>query len=73
MQTLVAQGDLDPKLVKLHWFERDEIGKTKISSADLDEAGAFGEWPENFDDVLLNAQSQYLDAAESVLQGDRVS
>lgn len=72
IQTLVARGDLDPKLVKLHWFERNEVGMTKVSSADLDEAGAFGEWPEDFDDVLLNAQSQYLDAAETALQGQCV-
>jgi hypothetical protein len=73
IQTLVAQGDLDPKLVKLHWFERNEVGMTEVSSADLDGAGAFGDWPEDFDDVLLNQQSQYLDAAETVLQDQRVS
>lgn len=63
IQTLVAKGELDPKLVKLHWFQRDpKTGNTQVSSADLDENGAFGDWPEDFDDVILNAERQYLDA-----------
>lgn len=65
IQTLVAEGKLSPDLVKLHWFSRDENGATSIRSADLDESGAFGDWPEDFDDVTLDAQSRYLDAAES--------
>lgn len=64
IQTLVAEGKLSTDLVKLHWFERRR-GITKITSRDLDEAGAFGDWPEDFADVTLEAQSQYLDAAES--------
>ena len=35
-----------------------------MRSADLDEAGAFGEWPEDFAEVTLDAQARYLDAAE---------
>ncbi len=66
VQTLVAEGDLSPELVKLHWFTRDENGATKIDTADLDEAGAYGDWPEDFDDVDLKAQSRYLDAADRV-------
>jgi len=65
IQTLIAEGKLSPDLVKLHWFARDENGATSIRSADLDESGAFGDWPEDFDDVTLDAQSRYLDAAES--------
>jgi hypothetical protein len=65
IQTLIAEGKLSPDLVKLHWFSRDENGATSIRSADLDESGAFGDWPEDFDDVTLDAQSRYLDAAES--------
>lgn len=64
IQTLVAEGKLSPDLVKLHWFTRGDDGATTIRSADLDETGAFGDWPEDFDDVTLNAQSRYLDAAE---------
>ena len=39
VQTLVADGKLSPELVKLHWFTRGENGATKITPADLDEAG----------------------------------
>ena len=69
VQTLVAEGDLPPELVKLHWFTRDENGATKIDTADLDEAGAYGDWPEDFDDVDLKAQSRYLNAADRVAFG----
>ena len=30
----------------------------------MDEDGAFGEWPEDFDDVALEAEGEYLDAVE---------
>ncbi|MEN3330869.1 MAG: hypothetical protein V7641_234 [Blastocatellia bacterium] len=65
IQTLVAKGSLSPDLVKLHWFQRGDDGSTKITSTDLDEAGAFGDWPEDFAEVALEAESRYLDAAES--------
>ena len=65
IQTLVAEGDLSPELVKLHWFTRREDGVTEVNSADLDEAGAYGEWPEDFADVSLRAQSGYIKAARS--------
>ena len=64
IQTLVAEGKLAPELVKLHWFERRE-GLTKVRSADLDETGSFGDWPEDFADVALEAQGRYLDAVEA--------
>ena len=63
IRTLLAKGNLDPDLVKLHWFLRDpEDGTTSIHSTDLDENGAFGEWPEDFGDVDLKAEGAYLDA-----------
>ncbi len=65
VQTLVAKGDLDPNLVKLHWFSRSgEDGTTSIESADLDENGAFGDWPEDFGDIEWKAEGAYLDAVE---------
>ncbi|HLL14349.1 MAG TPA: DUF3696 domain-containing protein [Pyrinomonadaceae bacterium] len=70
IQTLVAEGTLSPELVKLHWFERRN-GRTEIASRDLDETGAFGDWPEDFADVALEAQSRYLDAAESRMRSKR--
>ena len=71
IQTLVAEGNLSPELVKLHWFTRDDNGATKVTPADLDAAGAYGDWPEDFDDVDLKAQSRYLDAADRLLFGDK--
>jgi hypothetical protein len=66
VQTLVATGKLPPRLVKLHWFTRNpEDGSTEIHSADLDKQGAFGDWPEDFDEVALETEKQYLDAVET--------
>ena len=68
IQTLVAEGKLAPEHVKLHWFSRRDDGVTEVASADLDEAGAFGEdWPEDFAEVTLETESRYLDAAEQRL------
>jgi len=63
VQTLVAEGRLAPELVKLHWFSRNAAGVTMVQSADLDEAGAYGDWPEDFDEVALTTESRYIDAA----------
>ena len=59
VQTLVAEGKLPPDHVALHWFKRGEDGATTVTSADLDEAGAFGDWPEDFADVDLESDSRY--------------
>jgi hypothetical protein len=64
IRTLVAEGHLPAGDVKLHWFERPKDGVTKVTSADLDESGTFGDWPEDFAEVTLNAQGRFLDAAE---------
>ncbi|WP_437620724.1 AAA family ATPase [Sorangium sp. So ce1151] len=64
VQALVAEGALRPELVALHWFSLTKDGATQVRSADLDEAGAFGDWPEDFAEVALDAQARYLDAAE---------
>jgi len=65
VQTLVAAGELAPELVRLHWFTRNEKdGATEIRSADLDENGAFGDWPTDFDEVELRSENDYLDAVE---------
>ena len=71
IQTLIAEGDLSPELVKLHWFSRNEDGVTEVSSADLDDVGTYGEWPEDFADVSLNAQSRFLDAVDNVKFGNK--
>ncbi len=63
VQTAVACGDITPDKVKLHWFQRNAKGLTEVTSADLDETGATGDWPEDFDDVILQTEAEYLDAA----------
>jgi hypothetical protein len=65
IQTLVAEGKLPPELVKLHWFQLLDDGSTQIVSADLDETGAFGDWPVDFADVALSSEGRYLDAAQA--------
>ena len=69
VQTIVAEGDLSPELVKLHWFTRREDGITEVSSVDLDEAGTYGDWPIDFDDVDLKTQSRYLNAVDRIRFG----
>ncbi len=61
VQSLVAQNKLNPDHVKLHWFTRTK-GRTVISSASLDRAGTFGDWPEDFAHTTLAAEQAYLDA-----------
>jgi hypothetical protein len=67
IQTLVAKGDLPPDLVRCHWFSRDANGVTHVSSVTPNENGAFGDWPEDFGDVALQSEKDYLDAVETKL------
>ena len=62
VQTLVAEGTLLPDQVALHWFERSNAGATQVKSRELDEFGAYGDWPQDFADVSLDTHSQYLKA-----------
>jgi len=71
VQTLIAEDRLDANLVKLHWFTRDSDGITRVSSAELDEAGAYGDWPEDFGQVSLDLDNRYLSAAEAKLWQQR--
>lgn len=67
IQTLVAEDKLDPQAVKLHWFTRNFDGLSKVTSAELDEMGAFGDWPEDFGSTALALENRYLSAAEAKL------
>ena len=67
IQTLIAKGTLAPGLVRLHWFSRDSDGITQVRSAAPDENGAFGDWPQDFGDVALQSEKEYLDAVETKL------
>ena len=65
IQTLVVTNYISKDDVMLHWVERDESsGKTMITRAELDENGAYGKWPVDFDDVERDAMRSYLDAVE---------
>jgi len=69
IQSLVAEGKLSPDNVKLHWFKRRPVdGVTEVSSADLDKAGAFGDWPEDFSSAEMDADTRYIHAAEARLE-----
>jgi predicted ATPase len=67
IQALVAEDKLAPNAVKLHWFSRQSDGSSKVTSADLDETGAFGDWPEDFGSIALDMANRYLRAAEAKL------
>jgi len=65
LQTLIAIGNLNKEDVAMHWFARNEEGETTITTAELDDKGAYGKWPEDFDDTELQAEQAYLDAVET--------
>jgi len=62
----IAQGNIDPKLVKMHWFERNTgTGFTNITSVGFDRKGSYdADTPEDFGKVTMQAQREYLDAAD---------
>ena len=64
IQTLVANEIARKDKVILHWFSRDADGDTNIVSSELDEQGAFGNWPEDFSRVELNLENEFLKAIE---------
>ncbi len=65
VQTLVAEGKISPDKVILHWFQRDARGATKVTSGEMDQLGAYGDWPEDFGEVEAEVDNRYLDAVES--------
>ncbi|MBL7492828.1 AAA family ATPase [Frankia sp. AgB1.9] len=70
IQTAIARAELDPTDVALHWFSRHRDGTTEVTTADLAEDGSFGDWPTDFDDIALESDRDYLDAAERRLAGE---
>ena len=62
IMTLIAEDKLESDKVMLHWFQRDEEGKTNIRSEVPDENGAYGDWPEDFMEAEMAIQGRYLDA-----------
>lgn len=68
IQTLVALGKVAPDSVCLNWFVRDpKTGATRVTTAVPDENGAYGDWPEDFDEAALKVERDYLNAIEQRL------
>lgn len=65
IQTAVAKGELRVRDLSLNWFSREaESGHQQIVVAEVDQAGRFGDWPLDFDEVSRDADWAYLDAVE---------
>jgi predicted ATPase len=63
--TEVAKDKISNDKVILHWFERDNrTGLSTVKHANPDTAGRVGDWPEDFSDVELRSDNDYLDAVE---------
>ncbi|MEU7634394.1 MULTISPECIES: AAA family ATPase [Actinomycetes] len=63
IQTEIALGSLPPSAVSMNWFSRDpETGFSRVDVAELDEAGRFGDWPVDFDEISQDADIDYLKA-----------
>jgi predicted ATPase len=67
IQTLVAENQIAPADVQLHWFSRSPDGSSTVTTAELDETGAFGDWPEDFGSTALELTNRYLSSAEKKL------
>ncbi len=68
IQIGVVERRLRNDLVSLNWFTQDpRDGATKVVNAQVDEFGAFGEWPVDFDDISLSVEQKYLDAVEKAM------
>lgn len=67
IQIAVVKKQIDKDKIALNWFTQNiTTGETDVSKATLDELGAFGDWPEDFDDTSLHVEQLYLDAVEEV-------
>ncbi|GIZ17348.1 AAA family ATPase [Citrobacter europaeus] len=69
-QISVLKKKIAPNKISLNWFSQNsETGATTVDSCKLDEFGAFGDWPEDFEDTTLYVESMYLDAVEEAISG----
>lgn len=60
VQTSIAQEKITPDNVALHWFQRDKKGTTKVTTAEFDDNGAFGDLPIDFAEIEMNADEEYI-------------
>lgn len=69
VQTAIAQSRLRPEDLSFNWFGRDPIsGAQTVTVAEVDDAGRFGDWPVDFDEVSRDADWAYLDAIEDSVE-----
>jgi hypothetical protein len=66
IQTAVAEGAIAPDDVALHWLSRNTKGFTELATAAVEKDGSLGQWPADFDDVIIGAESGYVEAASDV-------
>ncbi|MGL5827952.1 MAG: AAA family ATPase [Angustibacter sp.] len=65
VQIALARREISPDSVSLNWFSRDPFsGAQSIAVAQLDNSGRFGDWPVDFDEVMRDADWEYIDAVE---------
>ncbi|MBB1156952.1 AAA family ATPase [Amycolatopsis dendrobii] len=65
VQTAIANGKISSSDVGLNWFSRDsDTGFSRISKAELDNLGRFGDWPIDFDEVLEDSDWRYVQAVQ---------
>lgn len=69
LQTAVAEGLIKPENLALYWFDQDSHGATQAVKAQLDSMGHFSDWPADFDDVVMNADEDYLKAVAKKVYG----
>lgn len=60
MQSLIAQKKLSKDDVSFNWFNMGEDGISQVQAADLDNKGRYGDWPQDFDDVYLDVESEFI-------------
>jgi predicted ATPase len=71
IQIEIVNSNIDFEKVSLNWFTQNpNNGETEVSTAVLDKYGAFGDWPEDFDDITLKVEQMYLDAVEEAVSGN---
>jgi len=65
IQRAIAQQQLNPNDVLLHWFSRDNQGRTEVTSTTFSEEGSFNnpKIPTDFADISLRLMHEYLTAA----------
>ncbi len=62
IQTMIAKKKIDFTDVGFNWFSMGSDGFTKVAKADLDEKGRLGDWPQDFDDIYMGVESEFIES-----------